>query len=116
MKWASPAVRPTRSCLWNAAKSSRMRRARSSLGVPSMNVLAASSIKSSIERPAVQSTMTTPSPDVDRLKRDLAAFVGFDTQNPPGREIELAGFLRDLLAAEGFDVKLQEYQAGRVNL
>jgi acetylornithine deacetylase/succinyl-diaminopimelate desuccinylase len=60
--------------------------------------------------------MTTPSPDVGRLKRDLAAFVGFDTQNPPGREAELAGFLRDLLAAEGFDVILQEYQAGRVNL
>jgi acetylornithine deacetylase/succinyl-diaminopimelate desuccinylase len=60
--------------------------------------------------------MTTPSPDVGRLKRDLAAFVGFDTQNPPGREIELAGFLGDLLAAEGFEVELQEYQAGRANL
>jgi acetylornithine deacetylase/succinyl-diaminopimelate desuccinylase family protein len=60
--------------------------------------------------------MTTPSLDVGRLKRDLAVFVGFDTQNPPGREAELAVFVCDLLAAEGFEVTLQEYQAGRVNL
>jgi acetylornithine deacetylase/succinyl-diaminopimelate desuccinylase len=60
--------------------------------------------------------VTTRSPDGDRLKRDLAAFVGFDTQNPPGREAELASFLRDLLVAEGFDVMLQEYRPGRVNL
>jgi acetylornithine deacetylase/succinyl-diaminopimelate desuccinylase len=60
--------------------------------------------------------MTTPSPNASRLKRDLTALVGFDTQNPPGREVELADFLRDLLAAEGFVVALQEYKPGRVNL
>ncbi|SEF07880.1 acetylornithine deacetylase [Rhizobiales bacterium GAS188] len=60
--------------------------------------------------------MMTLSPDADRVKRDLAALVGFDTQNPPGREAELADFLRDLTAAEGFEVTLQEYKPGRVNL
>lgn len=58
----------------------------------------------------------TLSPDIGRVKRDLAALVGFDTQNPPGREIELASFLRELIAAEGFDITLQEYKPGRVNL
>ena len=51
---------------------------------------------------------TTHSPDTGRLKRDLAAFIGFDTQNPPGREADLAEFLRGLLAGEGFEVTLQE--------
>ena len=59
---------------------------------------------------------TTHSPDTGRLKRDLAAFIGFDTQNPPGREADLAEFLRGLLAGEGFEVTLQEYKPGRVNL
>jgi acetylornithine deacetylase/succinyl-diaminopimelate desuccinylase family protein len=60
--------------------------------------------------------MTKHSPDAGRLKRDLAAFVEFDTQNPPGREADLAEFLRGLLAVEGFEVTLQEYKPGRVNL
>lgn len=35
--------------------------------------------------------------DEARLKGDLERLVGFDTQNPPGREAECAGFLRDLM-------------------
>jgi acetylornithine deacetylase/succinyl-diaminopimelate desuccinylase len=60
--------------------------------------------------------MSTHSPDAGRLKRDLAAFIAFDTQNPPGREADLAEFLRGLLASEGFEVVLQEYKTGRVNV
>ena len=56
------------------------------------------------------------SPDVARMKRELAALVAIDTQNPPGGEAPAAHFLRDLLAGEGFDVAFQEYKPGRVNL
>ena len=56
------------------------------------------------------------SPDVGRMKRDLAALVGIDTQNPPGGEMAAAAYLRDLLAAEGFDVSLSEYEPGRANV
>ena len=58
----------------------------------------------------------TTSPDAARMKRDLAALVGIDTQNPPGREAEAASFVRDLLAMEGFGVSLSEYAPGRVNV
>jgi acetylornithine deacetylase/succinyl-diaminopimelate desuccinylase len=58
----------------------------------------------------------TTSPDAARMKRDLAALVGIDTQNPPGREAEAAAFVRDLLAIEGFGVSLSEYAPGRVNV
>jgi acetylornithine deacetylase/succinyl-diaminopimelate desuccinylase len=58
----------------------------------------------------------TTSPDAARMKRDLAALVGIDTQNPPGREAEAAGLIRDLLATEGFGVSLSEYAPGRVNV
>jgi acetylornithine deacetylase/succinyl-diaminopimelate desuccinylase family protein len=56
------------------------------------------------------------SPDVVRMKRELAALVAIDTQNPPGREAEAAQYVRDLLATEGFDVSLQEYKPGRINV
>jgi acetylornithine deacetylase/succinyl-diaminopimelate desuccinylase len=58
----------------------------------------------------------TTSPDAARMKRDLAALVGIDTQNPPGREAEAAGLIHDLLAMEGFGVSLSEYAPGRVNV
>jgi acetylornithine deacetylase/succinyl-diaminopimelate desuccinylase-like protein len=56
------------------------------------------------------------SPDVERMRRDLAALVALDTQNPPGREAEAAGFVAALLAAEGLAVELDEYKPGRVNV
>ena len=58
----------------------------------------------------------TTAPDIMRMKRDLASLVGIDTQNPPGREIEAAARVRDLLVAEGFDVSSDEYKPGRVNV
>jgi acetylornithine deacetylase/succinyl-diaminopimelate desuccinylase family protein len=56
------------------------------------------------------------SPDAARMKRELAALVAIDTQNPPGHEAPAAQYLRDLLVTEGFDVSLQEYKPGRVNV
>jgi acetylornithine deacetylase/succinyl-diaminopimelate desuccinylase family protein len=56
------------------------------------------------------------SPDVARMKRELARLVAIDTQNPPGHEAPAAQYLRDLLVTGGFDVALQEYKPGRINV
>jgi acetylornithine deacetylase/succinyl-diaminopimelate desuccinylase family protein len=56
------------------------------------------------------------SPDVARMKRELADLVAIDTQNPPGHEAPAAQFLRGLLTTEGFEVALQEYKPARVNV
>jgi acetylornithine deacetylase/succinyl-diaminopimelate desuccinylase len=56
------------------------------------------------------------SPDVARMKRELADLVAIDTQNPPGHEARAAQFLRGLLMTEGFEVALQEYKPGRINV
>jgi acetylornithine deacetylase/succinyl-diaminopimelate desuccinylase-like protein len=56
------------------------------------------------------------SPDVARMKRELAALVAIDTQNPPGHEARAAHYVRDLLVADGFDVEFQEYKPGRINV
>jgi acetylornithine deacetylase/succinyl-diaminopimelate desuccinylase len=55
-------------------------------------------------------------PDFARMKRDLAALVAINTENPPGHELEAALHLKALLEAEGFDLSLSEYKPGRVNV
>ncbi|WP_226507444.1 M20 family metallopeptidase [Pseudomonas sp. MWU16-30317] len=50
------------------------------------------------------------------MKRDLAALVAINTENPPGHELEAAQYLKTLLEAEGFDLSLSEYKPGRVNV
>ena len=55
-------------------------------------------------------------PDFARMKRDLAALVAINTENPPGHELEAAQHLKVLLEAEGFDLSLSEYKPGRVNV
>lgn len=55
-------------------------------------------------------------PDFARMKRDLAALVAINTENPPGHELEAAQYLKTLLEAEGFDLSLSEYKPGRVNV
>lgn len=55
-------------------------------------------------------------PDFARMKRDLAALVAINTENPPGHELEAARHLQALLEAEGFDLSLSEYKPGRVNV
>lgn len=55
-------------------------------------------------------------PDFARMKRDLAALVAINTENPPGHELEAARYLQVLLETEGFDLSLSEYKPGRVNV
>lgn len=50
------------------------------------------------------------------MKADLERLVAFNTENPPGRESEAAGFLASLLSAEGLEVTLDEYRPDRTNL
>jgi succinyl-diaminopimelate desuccinylase len=56
------------------------------------------------------------SPDPSRMKADLERLVACKTENPPGRESDAAGFLANLLTAEGLDVTIDEYKPGRTNL
>lgn len=60
--------------------------------------------------------MKGSSPDVGRMKRELAALVAINTENPPGREREAAEYISGLLADAGFDLALSEYQPGRTNV
>ena len=55
-------------------------------------------------------------PDVARMKRELADLVALRTENPPGREIDAALYIRDRLAPLGFEIALDEYKPGRVNI
>jgi len=56
------------------------------------------------------------SPDVGRMKRELADLVAIDTQNPPGNEARAAQYLQRLLTTEGFEVSQQEYKPDRINV
>ncbi|MDA9507132.1 acetylornithine deacetylase [Bradyrhizobium sp. CCBAU 11386] len=56
------------------------------------------------------------SPDVARMKHELARLIAIDTQNPPGHEAPAAEYLRELLVGGGFGVTVQEYKPGRVNV
>jgi acetylornithine deacetylase/succinyl-diaminopimelate desuccinylase family protein len=56
------------------------------------------------------------SPDIARMKHELAALVAIDTQNPPGHEAKAADYVRALLSVEGFEVSFQEYKPGRINV
>jgi acetylornithine deacetylase/succinyl-diaminopimelate desuccinylase family protein len=56
------------------------------------------------------------SPDVARMKQELARLIAIDTQNPPGHEAKAAHYVRDLLGTEGFEVSFQEYKPGRINV
>jgi acetylornithine deacetylase/succinyl-diaminopimelate desuccinylase family protein len=53
--------------------------------------------------------------DSTRLCALLERLVAFDTQNPPGREAEAAGFLVSALQALGFSTELQTVADGRAN-
>lgn len=60
--------------------------------------------------------MTLSSPDISRMKRDLAALVAINTENPPGREREAAELISQWLQEAGFDLTLSEYASGRTNV
>jgi acetylornithine deacetylase/succinyl-diaminopimelate desuccinylase family protein len=58
----------------------------------------------------------TQAPNPARMKRDLADLVAIRTENPPGREVEAAHYLKALIEPAGFDLSSSEYRPGRVNL
>lgn len=55
-------------------------------------------------------------PDAARMRRELADLVAIRSENPPGREIEVAQYIRACLAPLGFEIALDEYKPGRVNV
>lgn len=55
-------------------------------------------------------------PDAARMRRELAALVAVDSQNPPGHEAAAAALVAGWLAAAGFEVEVDEYRPGRANL
>lgn len=55
-------------------------------------------------------------PDLSRVLDVLARLVAFDTQNPPGYEIDAARFVAAELAAMGCRADLVEYAPGRANV
>lgn len=58
----------------------------------------------------------TPPPDTARMKRELAELIAFRSENPPGREVEIASYVAAKLREAGLDVHLDEYKPGRVNV
>ena len=55
----------------------------------------------------------TPIPAALDIARDL---VRMDTRNPPGREVECAHYLGDMLAGAGLEVSYHEFAPGRTSL
>jgi acetylornithine deacetylase/succinyl-diaminopimelate desuccinylase len=55
-------------------------------------------------------------PDRGRMITLLEHLVGFDTENPPGREVEAVGFLAEELKGAGFEVETMELLPGRANV
>jgi acetylornithine deacetylase/succinyl-diaminopimelate desuccinylase-like protein len=46
----------------------------------------------------------------------LTQYLRIDTTGPPGNELESARFLKDVLAREGIDARIDEFTPGRANL
>ena len=55
-------------------------------------------------------------PDRGRMVTLLERLVGFNTENPPGREVEAVAFLADELKDAGFTVETMEIESGRANV
>lgn len=55
-------------------------------------------------------------PKESRMLQLLETLVGFDTQNPPGYEVEAAQFLETKLRDMGLDTSLSEFKPGRANV
>lgn len=54
--------------------------------------------------------------DQQALVQLLQRLIQFPTEDPPGREIEMARFLQDTLQAWGIDAALDEFEPGRANV
>lgn len=60
--------------------------------------------------------MMPASSDASRMKRELAELVALPSENPPGRETEIAAYVADRLREAGLEVALDEYKPGRFNV
>ena len=54
--------------------------------------------------------------DLPRMINGLARLVAFDTQNPPGRELEAAQWLESSMAGMGFAADTTDVMPGRTNV
>lgn len=54
--------------------------------------------------------------DLPRMIDDLARLVAFDTQNPPGRELEAAQWLQAAMSGMGFAADTSDIMPGRTNV
>ena len=55
-------------------------------------------------------------PNRQRLIERLSRLISFNSENPPGHEIEAIDYLADLLRGIGFDVVVDEFSLGRANV
>ena len=55
-------------------------------------------------------------PDERIMLETLEALVAFDTQNPPGHEVEAARYIENKLRTLGLDTSLSEFKPGRANV
>jgi acetylornithine deacetylase/succinyl-diaminopimelate desuccinylase family protein len=55
-------------------------------------------------------------PDRQRLLDRFARLIAFNSENPPGREIESICYLADVLRGIGLDVAIDEFAPGRANV
>ena len=58
----------------------------------------------------------THQPDAERMMRELADLVAIRSENPPGREADVARYVAERLSEIGLEVALDEYEAGRFNV
>src|SRR5215470_17622175 len=54
--------------------------------------------------------------DLTSIKSALAQLVAFDTQNPPGRELEAAQWLKVAMSEMGFTADTTDVMPGRTNV
>ena len=56
------------------------------------------------------------SPDCSRTIERLERLIGFNTENPPGREIEAIRYLAQIFQSMGFEAEIAEFAQGRANV
>ena len=56
------------------------------------------------------------SPDRTRTIERLERLIGFNTENPPGREIEAIRYLAQIFQTMGLEVEIVEFAEGRANI
>lgn len=58
----------------------------------------------------------TPTPDRQRLLERFGRLIAFNSENPPGREIEAIQYLAEIFRNMGLQVEVDEFAPGRANI